>query len=69
MDHDPQSKKMIPSGIPGLDEMIGGGFIKGSVFVLIGETGTSRTMFSLQYLHQGLLEGEKVMYISLFNPV
>ena len=73
------------SGIPGLDDMIGGGFIKGSIFVLIGETGTGRTMFSLQYLYQygetgtgmfslqylyqGLLNGEKVMYISLFNPV
>ncbi len=51
MDHDSHSKIMIPSGIPGLDEMIGGGFIKGSFFVLIGETGIGRTMFSLQYLH------------------
>ncbi|PAV09751.1 MULTISPECIES: KaiC domain-containing protein [Methanocorpusculum] len=69
MENDPQSRVMIPSGIPGLDEMIGGGFIKDSVFVLIGETGTGRTMFSLQFLHEGLLQGEKVMYISLFNPV
>ncbi len=58
MDYEPQSKVMIPSGIPGLDDMIGGGFIKGSIFVLIGETGTGRTMFSLQYLYQGLLNGE-----------
>ena len=64
-----QPIKLTPTGIPGLDDMIGGGFIKSSVFVLIGETGTGRTMVSFQFLHQGLLDGEKVMYISMFNPV
>jgi|GEM_PF-2907094 len=65
------SKKKIPSGVPGLDDMFGGGggITKGSLFTLIGETGTGRTMLAFQFLYQGLLDGEKVMYISLFNPV
>jgi len=64
------SNKKFSSGIPGMDEMFGGGgMTQGSIMTLIGETGTGRTMFSFQFLHQGLLDGEKVMYISLFNPI
>ena len=69
MEQDVVPVKLIATGIPGLDEMFGGGMIKGSVLSLIGETGTGRTMFSFQFLHQGLLDGEKGLYISLFNPV
>jgi len=55
----------IPTGIPGLDKLIEGGFIKGSTILLSGGTGTGKTILSLQFLLEGLKRGENCMYISL----
>lgn len=46
-------KDRVASGIPGLDELIQGGFKPNSVTTLRGGTGTGKTMFSLQYLYNG----------------
>lgn len=40
----------IPTGIPGLDDLIEGGFIPGSVILLTGQTGTGKTVFGTQFL-------------------
>lgn len=52
-------------GIDGLDRMMNGGLIKGSICALIGTFGTGKTTFALQFAHEGLLRGERVLYISL----
>jgi KaiC/GvpD/RAD55 family RecA-like ATPase len=43
----------VPSGIPGLDELIEGGIVKDSSVLVRGDTGAAKTIFSLQYLHHG----------------
>ncbi|MDD3977424.1 KaiC domain-containing protein [Methanomicrobium antiquum] len=58
-------KERILIGIPGLDEMIGGGLIKGSTTAIIGTYGTGKTTFALQFLFEGLINGENCIYISL----
>jgi len=55
----------IESGIPGLDKVIEGGFVKGSINLLAGSTGTCKTIFCCQFLWQGLLKGERGVYITL----
>ena len=56
----------IPTGIPGLDEHIGGGFVPDSVNLISGGTGTGKSTFCLQYLYNGAkIYGEKGLYISL----
>ncbi len=55
----------ITSGIPGLDEYMKGGFVKNSVNLLSGATGTGKTIFGLQYIWQGLQKGENGVYITL----
>lgn len=55
----------IPSGIPGFDALIGGGFVKHSVSVIYGSPGVGKSIFSLQFLREGLRNGEKAFYISL----
>jgi len=55
----------IHFGISGLDEMFGGGLIKNSICALIGTYGTGKTTFALQFIYEGLLKGEKVIYFSL----
>jgi len=52
------------TGIFGLDELIGGGFVKNTVNALLGTTGCGKTIFSVQYLLEGLENGEKCVYIS-----
>lgn len=55
----------VKTGISGLDEMLYGGIPKGSTVVVMGSFGTGKTTLGLQFLNQGLQEGEKCIYISL----
>lgn len=55
----------VESGIPGLDPLIDGGFVKGSTNLVAGMTGTCKTIFCTQFLWHGLKKGESVVYISL----
>jgi len=55
----------IDLGIEGLDEMIQGGVPERSLVVAMGAAGTGKTTFGLQYLHRGLEEGQKAIFITL----
>ena len=61
----PTISKRIPSGIPGLDELILGGFVKGSVNLIAGMTGSGKTIFCLQFALNCLKNGGKVIYLTL----
>ncbi|MDY6964807.1 MAG: KaiC domain-containing protein [Halobacteriota archaeon] len=55
----------VKTGISGLDEMLNGGFPECSIIVVIGSCGTGKSTMALQYIHNGLLNGESGVYISL----
>jgi KaiC domain protein len=55
----------VKTGVEGLDSMLDGGVPKGETFVVMGSFGTGKTTFGLQFLNQGLAQGEKGIYISL----
>ena len=55
----------ITFGIKGLDEMLSGGLIPGSVAAIIGQYGCGKTNFALYFLWSGLLNGENVIHITL----
>ena len=55
----------ISTGIPCLDQIIGGGFPRGSLILLAGNPGTGKTVFSAQFIHRGASEyGENGVYVS-----
>jgi circadian clock protein KaiC len=54
----------IPTGIPGLDDLIQGGFPSPSVLLLVGEPGTGKTTFAMQSLFHGAKSGETVIYMT-----
>ena len=54
----------IESGIPGLDEMIDGGFPVPSSVLIAGEPGTGKTTFGVQSLFFGAKAGETGMYVT-----
>lgn len=59
------NEERIKIGIEGLDQMMGGGLIPGSIAALIGTYGTGKTTFALQFIWEGLKKGDHVIYISL----
>jgi KaiC domain protein len=58
-------KERVKVGIVGLDDMLGGGLIPGSISSIIGTFGTGKTTFALEFVWEGLKRGEKIIYISL----
>jgi KaiC domain protein len=59
------SEERMKVGIIGLDDMLGGGLIPGTICAIIGTYGTGKTTFSLQFIWEGLKKGEHIIYISL----
>jgi len=59
----------VSSGVPGLDEMLGGGFPTGHVVLVTGLPGTGKTCLGLQFLLTGAVNGEKGVFLSLEEDV
>ncbi len=55
----------IDLGIEGLDGMIHGGVPERALIAAIGEAGTGKTTFGLQFLDYGLSQGENAVFIAL----
>ena len=59
----------VPSGIPGLDNMIGGGFTKNNLITVSGSTGSGRTTFASQFLVNGFKQNQEPgIYLSFNEP-
>ncbi len=68
----PQSIQNIsdsPTGITEFDNLIGGGFPTGSVILLSGSSGSGKTIFSFQWLFEGVKNNENGLYITLTEPL
>ena len=59
------SSKRISTGIPELDAMIEGGLRCGKTYLVVGEPGTGKTVFGLQFLVSGLMDKEKGLYVAI----
>jgi circadian clock protein KaiC len=53
------------TGVPGLDEVLGGGLTAGHVFLLEGNPGTGKTTIALRFLLEGAAAGEQCLYVTL----
>jgi circadian clock protein KaiC len=56
------------SGIRGLDEMTHGGFVRNSIMIVRGPTGSGKTMLAGLYARAGALRGERVVYYGFEEP-
>jgi len=54
------------TGVPGLDEVMGGGIPAGDAVMLVGPAGSGKTTFATQFTAQGLLDGETVV-VAIFE--
>jgi KaiC/GvpD/RAD55 family RecA-like ATPase len=56
----------VQTGIPGLDELLEGGFVRGSTTLLSGRSGSGKTIFGLQFLCHGITKcDESGIFVSL----
>ena len=54
----------IKTGIYGLDQLIEGGVRDNSAIVVVGSSGTGKTTFVMQFLMQGIENGEQGLYVT-----
>jgi circadian clock protein KaiC len=56
----------VQTGIYGLDEMMGGGFPKNRIVLILGGPGAGKTILASQFLYKGITEfNEKAVMVSL----
>jgi circadian clock protein KaiC len=59
------SPRRIRTGIAGLDDILGGGLPQGHLYLVEGDPGTGKTTLALQFLLDGIRQGESVIYVTL----
>ena len=61
----PAIEARAPVGVPGLDDILGGGLTPSRIYLLEGTPGTGKTTLALQFLLKGRELGEDGLYITL----
>jgi circadian clock protein KaiC len=60
----PAAVGRVASGVPKLDELMGGGTPAGDATAVLGPSGCGKTVLALRFITQGLAEGERCLYAS-----
>jgi len=55
----------VLTGVPGLDEILGGGLPARQSYLLLGQPGTGKTTMGLQFLLEGARHGERCLYLCM----
>ncbi|MBV9831257.1 MAG: circadian clock protein KaiC [Marmoricola sp.] len=58
------SEERVPSGVPQLDEMMGGGIYRGSTAMISGSAGTGKTSIAAAFAQAGCERGDRVLFVS-----
>lgn len=57
------------TGVEKLDEMLRGGYPKGHITLVAGNTGTGKTTFGMHFLVEGMENGENCIFVNLEEPL
>jgi circadian clock protein KaiC len=55
----------VPTGVVGLDAILGGGLPRGRMYLVQGDPGVGKTTMALQFLMEGRRAGEQGLYVTL----
>ena len=59
----------VKTGVPGLDELIEGGFPRGDTLLVAGKSGTGKSILATQFLYNGAVQyGEPGVFVTLEEP-
>lgn len=64
---DPNTR--VSTGVPGLDEIVNGGYFLGSTTVVAGISGVGKSVMGLQFMAEGIRRGERSLMLSLDEQV
>ncbi len=59
------STKQVSTGVPGLDDVLRGGLPASHLYLLEGASGAGKTTLGLQFLLEGVRQGERVLWCTL----
>ena len=62
-DRRPQTMRRLMTGVPGLDELMGGGIPAGDAVMIAGPAGSGKTTFATQFVAEGLRQGEPAVIV------
>jgi circadian clock protein KaiC len=56
---------LCSTGVPGLDEVLSGGLLRDCLYLVEGKPGVGKTTLAMQFLLEGLRQGETCLYVTL----
>lgn len=65
MPPDDTDSPLLRTGVPGLDDVLGGGLTPGRLYLAEGSPGSGKTTIAMQFLMEGVRLGEAVLYVTL----
>ena len=60
-----ETHERVPTGIPGLDTLLGGGLVSGGVYLIMGRPGTGKTTLGNQACFTHVSTGRRAVYVTL----
>ena len=63
------TSKRASTGVPGLDEIVNGGYFHGSTTVVAGISGVGKSVMACQYIAEGARRGERSLMLTLDEQV
>jgi circadian clock protein KaiC len=58
----------MSTGVPGMDEIVNGGYYPGSTTLVVGVSGVGKSVMALHYISEGARRGERSLMVSLDEP-
>ena len=62
---EPDHQRLLSVGVPGLNDVLGGGLEPNRLYLLEGTPGAGKTTIAMQFLLEGARLGESVLYVTL----
>jgi len=62
---EPHNQRLLSMGVPGLDDVLGGGLEPNRLYLFEGTPGAGKTTIAMQFLLEGVARGESVLYVTL----
>jgi circadian clock protein KaiC len=60
--------KRVTTGVPGLDELVNGGYFLGSTTLMVGISGVGKSVMALQFMMEGAKKDERGLMLTLDEP-